>query len=88
MAEIKDYSKLTREELLIEQKQVKRQQLYAAGIIGFFIGVIVYGFLRNGFGWVFISISLFMIYLTNKNAKTYQNNLEQIKAELENKKSE
>jgi uncharacterized membrane protein YoaK (UPF0700 family) len=88
MAEIKDYSKLTREELFLEQKQVKRQQLYAAGIIGFFIGVIVYGFLSNGFGWVYISISLFMIYLTNKNSKAYQQNLEQIKAELENKKSD
>ena len=86
MSEIKDYSKLTREELLMEQKKIKRQQLYAAGIIGFFIGVIVYGFLRNGFGWVYISISLFMIYLTNKNSMRYKQNLEQIKAEIENKK--
>ena len=86
MSEIKDYSKFTREELLMEQKKIKRQQLYAAGIIGFFIGVIVYGFLRNGFGWVYISISVFMIYLTNKNSKTYKQNLEQIKAEIENKK--
>lgn len=86
MSEIKDYSELTREELLMEQKKIKRQQLYAAGIIGFFIGVIVYGFLRNGFGWVYISISLFMIYLTNKNSKTYKQKLEQIKAEIENKK--
>ncbi|MDP1814211.1 MAG: hypothetical protein Q8K92_07145 [Leadbetterella sp.] len=86
MSEIKDYSELTREELLMEQKKIKRQQLYAAGIIGFFIGVIVYGFLRNGFGWVYISISLFMIYLTNKNSMRYKQKLEQIKAEIENKK--
>lgn len=30
MSEIRDYSELTREELLMEQKKIKRQQLYAA----------------------------------------------------------
>lgn len=84
----KDYTKLTLEELLIEQKKIKRQQLFSAAMIGFFIGVIVYGFLRNGFGWVYISISVFMIYLTNKNAKSYKQNLEQIKAEIANKNAE
>ncbi len=87
MSEIKNYTNLTLEELLIEQKKIKKQQLYAAGIIGFFIGVIVYGFIRNGFGWVYISISVFMIYLTNKNAKSHKQNLEQIKSEIENKKA-
>ena len=87
MSEIKDYTKLTLEELLMEQKKIKKQQLYAAGIIGFFIGVIVYGFIRNGFGWVYISISVFMIYLTNKNSKSHKQNLEQIKSEIENKKA-
>ncbi len=87
MSEIKDYTKLTLEDLLIEQKKIKRQQLFAAGIIGFFIGVIVYGFIRNGFGWVYISISVFMIYLTNKNSNGHKQNLEQIKSEIENKKA-
>lgn len=85
MSDIKDYTKLTLEELLNEQKKIKRQQLYASGIIGFFIGVIAYGLFRNGFGWVYISISLFMIYLTNKNSKSHKQNLEKIKSEIANK---
>lgn len=88
MSEIKDFTKLTLEDLLIEQKKIKKQQLYANGIIGFFIGVIVYGFIRNGFGWVYISISVFMIYLTNKNSKSLKQNLEQINSEIANKNAE
>ena len=82
MSEIKDYTRLSLEELLIEQKKIKKQQLYSAVMIGVFIGVLVYGFIKNGFGWVYVSISVFMIYVINKNSKNIKQSLEQIGKEI------
>ena len=82
MSEIKDYTRLSLEELLIEQKKIKKQQLYSAVMIGVFIGVLVYGFIKNGFGWVYVSISVFMIYVINKNCKNIKQSLEQIGKEI------
>lgn len=85
MSEIKDYTKLTLEELLIEQKKIKKQQIFTAVLIGMLIGVIVYGLVINGFGWVYISISVFMIYIINSGSKKLKQQLELIKAEIEKK---
>jgi uncharacterized membrane protein len=86
MSEVKNYSLLTLEELSMEQKKLKNQHLLSAGMIGFFIGIIIFGLFKKGFGWVFISISVFMIYLINKNFKSLKQNLEQIKEEIEKRK--
>lgn len=85
MSENKNFDKMNLEELLIEQKKIKKQQLYSAGMIGFFLSVIVYGFLKNGFGWVYISISVLMIYVISKNSKDHKQKLEQIKNEINNR---
>lgn len=85
MSEIKDYSKLTLEELLVEQKKIKKQQMYTAGLIGMLIGVIVYGLVINGFGWLYIGISLFMIYIINNGSKKLKQHQELIKAEIAKK---
>jgi hypothetical protein len=82
MSEIKDYSKLTLEELLVEQKKIKKQQMYTAGLIGMLIGVIVYGLVINGFGWLYIGISLFMIYIINNGSKKLKQHQELISAEI------
>jgi hypothetical protein len=82
-----DYSKLTLEELLIEQKKIKKQQMYTAGLIGLLIGVIVYGLVINGFGWLYIGISVFMIYIIGQGAKKLKQTLDQIVAEI-NKKND
>ncbi|HLO43646.1 MAG TPA: hypothetical protein VK175_04880 [Leadbetterella sp.] len=85
MSEIKDYSKLTLEELLVEQKKIKKQQMYTAGLIGMLIGVIVYGLVINGFGWLYIGISLFMIYIIYNGSKKLMQHQELIKAEIAKK---
>jgi hypothetical protein len=82
-----DYSKLTLEELLIEQKKIKKQQMYTAGLIGLLIGVIVYGLVINGFGWLYIGISGFMIFIIGQGAKKLKQTLDQIAAEI-NKKND
>ena len=82
MSEIKDYSKLALEDLLIEQKKLKKQQLFTAGLIGMLIGVIIYGLIIKGFGWLYIGISVFMIYIINSGSKKLKQHLELIKAEI------
>ena len=85
MSEIKDYSKLSLEELVTEQKKIKKQQMYTAGLIGMLIGVIVYGLVINGFGWLYIGISVFMIYIINSGSKKLKQHQELIKAEISKK---
>ncbi len=87
MSEIKVYSKLTLEELVIEHKKLKKQQFYIAILIGILIGTIIYGLVIKGFGWLYISISIFMIYIINNGSKNLKQHLEQIKAEIETKKA-
>jgi hypothetical protein len=82
LPEIKDYSNLSHEELSVEIKKLKRQQIISAGMIGFFIGIVIYGFLSNGFGWVYISISVFMIYMIARKSGGIKKDLEELNKEL------
>ncbi|MCP9768457.1 hypothetical protein EGI22_11075 [Lacihabitans sp. LS3-19] len=85
MSQIKDYTKLPLEELLIEQKKIKKQQLSSAVLIGILIGLMIYGIFSGGFGWVYISISIFMIYIIYNGSKKLKLHLEQITAEINKK---
>ncbi len=85
MSEIKDYSKLSLEELATEQKKIKNQQISTALLIGMLVGVIVYGLVINGFGWLYIGISLFLIYIINSGSKKLKQHQELIKSEISKK---
>ncbi len=87
MLDKKDYSKLTLEELLAEQKKIKKNENLSAVIIGFFVGVIIFGLVKSGFGFVYISISLIFIFAIYRNSKTLKQNLMQIQTEINNKKA-
>lgn len=78
----KDYAKLTHEELLVEEKKLKRQEITSAVLIGFLIGVIIFGVAKSGFGFLFMGISLILIYGIHRNSKGQKQNLEQIRAEI------
>jgi len=82
MANNKDYSKLTLEELLIEEKKIKKNQTISAFIIGVLIGVMIYGVARNGIGFIYIFIPLILISGIYKNSQRLKNNLKQIQAEI------
>ncbi len=82
----KDYSKLTLEELLIEEKKIKKNELFSAGFIGFLIGIMVYGLAKNGFGFLYIAIPLFLIFGIYKNSQIQKENLKQIQQEINVKK--
>ncbi|SDY07509.1 hypothetical protein [Hymenobacter psychrophilus] len=79
----KDYAALPLEALLAEQKDVKRNQLLSAAAIGFLVGVMAYGLVKNGFGFLFLAIPLFLIVGIYKNSRVQKQTLEQIRAEIE-----
>ncbi len=87
MSENKDYSKLALEELLAEQKKIKKEETISSVIIGVLVGVIIFGLVKNGFGWVYISISLLLISAIYGNSKKRKQNLTQIQIEINNKKT-
>jgi hypothetical protein len=87
MSEIKDYSLLTVPELQEEQKKIKKQQFFTALLIGFFIGIVVYGLIVNGFDWVYIAISAFMLFFLGKGSTKIKKTLVEIEQELSKKNS-
>ena len=78
----KDYSKLALGELLKEEKKIKKMEITAAVVIGFLIGVIVYGVAKNGFGFLYIFIPLLLIAGVAKNSQSLRKKLKQIRAEI------
>ena len=88
MLNIRDYSNLTLEELLAEEKKIKRNEITSAVIIGILIGVIVYGVEKNGFGFIYIFIPLLLIYGIHKHSQKLKQNLKEIQTEVNARKTE
>jgi hypothetical protein len=82
MFDKKDYSKLTLEELLIEEKKIKKNETISAGFIGFCVGVMVFGLVKNGFGFIYVAIPLFLVAGIYKNSKIQKQNLKEIQSEI------
>jgi hypothetical protein len=61
MAEEKDYSVLPLEELLEEEKKIKRNEITGAVLIGFLVGIMIFGVASNGFGIVYTVIPIILI---------------------------
>ena len=88
MLDNKDYSKLALDELLTEEKKIKKAEITSAVLIGFLIGVIVYGVAKNGFGFLYIFIPLLLIAGIAKNSQNLRQKLKQIRAEISVKSTE
>jgi hypothetical protein len=84
--ENKNYDELTLEALLIEQKKLKRSQMYAAFGIGFLIAVMLYGIVKGGFGYTYILIPLVLIAGIGRSSEGVKQNLKQIQEAINNKK--
>lgn len=87
MADNKDYTTRTLEELLAEEKKLKRNEITAAVIIGFLIGIIIFGVAAGGIGLLFIFIPLFLIYLFTKNSKASKQNLKEVQEAIKAKQA-
>ena len=82
-----DYSQLTLEALLQEEKKVKSNQLIAGLATGFLVGIMLFGVWRNGFGFLYLAIPLFLIVMIVRNAKLQKQNLALIQNAIAAKRS-
>ena len=82
-----DYSKLTLEELLIEETKLKKNETLSALLIGVAIGIIVYGVAKNGMGGIYVFLPLFLIYGIYKNSQKNKKKLKEIHTEIALKES-
>ncbi|WBO84928.1 hypothetical protein [Hymenobacter yonginensis] len=83
-----DYSKLTLPELLEEEKKLKRNEMLAAAAIGFLLGVMGYGLVRNGFGLLYTAIPLLLILGIYRHSQGQKLVLQQIRAEIGRRRQE
>lgn len=82
MFDNKDYSSLTHDELLTEEKKIKRHQTFSAGLIGFLIGVMIFGLATKGFGFLHIFLPLVLIGGIAKGSQNLKQKLELIRGEI------
>ena len=87
MPDSKDHSKLALGELLTEEKKIKKLEITSAVVIGFLVGVIIYGVAKNGFGFLYTVIPLILIAGIAKNSQNLRKKLKQIRAEISTKRT-
>ncbi len=64
----KELEGLSDEQLLKEKKKIQSNNIVNASLIGLCIGVMVYGAVKNGFGF-FTFLPLVFVYFLSKNGK-------------------
>ena len=87
MMDNKDYSKLTLEELLTEEKKIKKNEFIVVFIIGLLIGVLIYGVVMKGIGFFHIFFPVVLIIGISRNSQKLKYNLKQIQLEINAKKT-
>lgn len=86
MSDNKDYTELGLEDLLIEEKKIKKQEITAAVFVGILVGIMVYGIVKNGFGFLYVAIPLVLISVIAKNSQRLKEKLKAVQAEIELKR--
>ncbi len=88
MLDQKGYAQLTLEELLAEEKKLKRQSITGNVLIGFLAGVIIYGVAKNGFGLLYTAIPLLIIAAVAKNGQSIKAKLKELREEIDGRSGE
>lgn len=78
----KDYSTLTLEELLVEEKKMKQSLSLSSGLVGFAAGVMIWGIINKGIGFLHIALPIGLMVLFYKNSQKNKLKLNQIQAEI------
>jgi uncharacterized membrane protein YoaK (UPF0700 family) len=79
---VTDYSNKTLEELLAEEKKLKKNRIFNAVWIGFVVGIMVYRLATRGFGFIAIAIPVVLLALTIKSIHTQNQNLAAVQQEI------
>ena len=83
MSNNKSYTNLTLEELLTEEKKMKRNETTSAVLIGVLIGIVLYGVAKGATGYIYILIPLVLLLGIIKNSQKQKDRLKQIQAEID-----
>jgi hypothetical protein len=80
MTENKDFSSMTIEELLAEQKKIKSSNMLNAGLIGFFAGCVACAIFFGSIKFLPLPILIFGVlsYLVIKSDKKQKENLKKV----------
>jgi hypothetical protein len=78
----KDYTGCTKEQLLAAQQQIKNQQKLSALGIGILLGIMVYGIINNGFGFLHLAIPVVLMGGIYRNSQVQKENFASIEEEL------
>jgi uncharacterized membrane protein YoaK (UPF0700 family) len=78
-----DFSNKTLEELILEEKKLKKNRIFNALWIGFIVGIMVYRLATRGFGFIAIAIPVALLALTLKGVHTQNQNLAAVKQEID-----
>ena len=73
----KNYSEMTLDELVLEDKKLKSQQIPSAVFIGLIIGIVIWSATHKG-GWVTIILIVFATLVGSR----YSKNMKNIQAEI------
>ena len=82
MSDNKNYSNMTLEELLAEEKKIKKNETLSAVLIGVLIGVLIFGVVQNGFGFLHIFLPLLLIAGIYKNSQNNKSKLKQVSDQI------
>lgn len=74
----KDYSKMTLDELVSEERKVKSQQIPVALIIGFLVGIAIWSATHKGSIFLTFGLLIFAPFIGSR----YSKNLKDIQAEI------
>ena len=66
---------------------MKQQQTLSAIVIGFLVGIMIYGVAKNGFGFIYIAIPLLLIYGNVTYAQKQKEAYKLVQSEIRNKRS-
>ncbi len=80
-----EYSEWALEELLAEEKRIKKGEITSAVMIGFLVGIMIYGVAKDGTGILYIIIPVFLILGIYRNSKKQKQKLKEIQLEIKAK---
>ncbi|MEL7220800.1 MAG: hypothetical protein AAGJ93_05735 [Bacteroidota bacterium] len=81
----KKYQELTLEELITEEKKIKKRETISRFLIGFLIGVLIFGIVKKGIGFLHIFLPLVIMAGIYKDSQRTKEQMRQVQTEIAKK---
>lgn len=78
----KDYTNMSVEDLMVEEKKARKEQILTAVLMGFMVGVLAFGVATDGFRLVKVVFPIALFYVFYRSGKKTSERLAAIRAEL------